>query len=426
MNILLCGADGYIGKHISNSLKKAGHKVKHAVRKIVSHDDIAIDFMHDTSIAIWIPRLKNIDVVINAVGILHEDARSKFNKIHRDTPIALFDACAVCQIKKIIHISALGDSADEISTRFMRSKREADAYLMAMNLDYHILRPSLVVGIDGASSLFFRVLSSMPVIILPGQGTQLLQPVDIDDVCTVVVKLLEPKIVAPRVLDVVGPEAMSYRAMLARYRQLMGIPPALWLTIPMPLLRLCALIAEKLHQHVFTPDTLTMLEENNSADAKEITQLLGQQPRSSATWFSGIPGGLLRAQARASWTQAMLRFSLALVWIITAILSLGIFPLVDSLELLAQVGLHGNWAKSLLWGSAMIDCGMGLATVCAPSRNLWRTQIALILGYSSIIGIYLPAYLIHPFGPILKNIPIIAILLMLASTDNNTNVKACV
>jgi hypothetical protein len=169
-----------------------------------------------------------------------------------------------------------------------------------------------------------------------------------------------------------------------------------------------------------------MLEENNSADAKEITQLLGQQPRSSATWFSGIPGGLLRAQARASWTQAMLRFSLALVWIITAILSLGIFPLVDSLELLAQVGLHGNWAKSLLWGSAMIDCGMGLATVCAPSRNLWRTQIALILGYSSIIGIYLPAYLIHPFGPILKNIPIIAILLMLASTDNNTNVKACV
>ena len=37
----------------------------------------------------------------------------------------------------------------------------------------------------------------------------------------------------------------------------------------------------------------------------------------------------------------------------------------------------------------------------------------LILGYSVIIAIYLPEFWLHPFGPLLKNLPILAAILVL-------------
>ncbi|MBY0446662.1 MAG: DoxX-like family protein, partial [Burkholderiales bacterium] len=43
----------------------------------------------------------------------------------------------------------------------------------------------------------------------------------------------------------------------------------------------------------------------------------------------------------------------------------------------------------------------------------WRLQWLLVFAYSIIIAIKLPQFLWHPFGPLLKNLPIMALLLML-------------
>jgi len=84
------------------------------------------------------------------------------------------------------------------STPYLQSKRKADAFLLQADLgsnfgsdhgsqpdtqcNYLILRPSVVVGIDGASSKLFRTLASLPIISIPGKGGQRLQPVHVDDV----------------------------------------------------------------------------------------------------------------------------------------------------------------------------------------------------------------------------------------------------
>jgi hypothetical protein len=44
---------------------------------------------------------------------------------------------------------------------------------------------------------------------------------------------------------------------------------------------------------------------------------------------------------------------------------------------------------------------------------LWRAQAALIVAYSVIIAIWLPEYWLHPYGPMLKNIPLLAVLVLL-------------
>lgn len=109
----------------------------------------------------------------------------------------------------------------------------------------------------------------------------------------------------------------------------------------------------------------------------------------------------------------LIRATLALIWLVTGALSLGIFPVPDSLALLAQVGLHDMVAEVALYASASLDLALGILTLLQPSRRLWQAQAALIVSYSLIILIFLPAYWLHPFAPVLKNLPILLLLWLL-------------
>ena len=49
---------------------------------------------------------------------------------------------------------------------------------------------------------------------------------------------------------------------------------------------------------------------------------------------------------------------------------------------------------------------------------MWWAQIALILAYTAIITWHLPEFWAHPYGPVLKNVPILAALLLLAHLED--------
>jgi len=419
MNILLCGANGFIGRNLCDALHAAGHHVIRGVRTASRSSDIEMDYQYDAFPEGWIPRLRDIDVVINAVGILGESRHAHFDTVHRDTPIALFKACATAGVKRVIQISALGGRDSNDMTPYLRTKREADAFLMKTQLDWTILRPSLVVGVDGDSSRFFRTLASLPVVGLPGKGEQQLQPVHISDLCDAVVHAVSSNETSRRIIDVVGPAPISYRQMLANYRAAMGMPSPIWLPIPMSLMRISASVATLLPQQVFSPNTLLMLEQGSAADPIHLQRLIGHAPKSASQWFVGTSAKVLRLDSLNNWTVSLFRFALAFVWIWTGLISLGIYPVAGSLNMLAQLGLHGGLATTLLYGASFLDCAIGIATLLAPSCSLWRLQFAVIVGYSILITIFLPYFWLHPFGPILKNIPILVMLIALDATETH-------
>lgn len=113
----------------------------------------------------------------------------------------------------------------------------------------------------------------------------------------------------------------------------------------------------------------------------------------------------------------LFRYTLATVWLVTGVLALGIYPQQDSLRLLEEVGLKGEMASVALYASALFDILLGILTLLRPGTLLWRAQAILVLTYTLIISICMPEYWIHPFGPLLKNLPILAILLVLARNE---------
>ncbi len=415
MNILVCGAHGFVGRALCEALARDGHRILKGVRWPTQPDEIAIDYLADTDPAAWIDRLRGIHVVVNAVGILVERGDATFDRIHRRAPIALFDAARRAGVRRIVQLSALG--AETGATPYFESKRAADRHLQSLPVAHHILRPALVYGAQGASARFFRALASLPLQPVPAGGHQRLRPIHVDELAEIVARLLRGPQDGPAVLDLVGGAEVAYRQMLAAYRASMGFAPAWQFGVPAWLIRAAATLLHHVPGSLLTRDTWRMLQAGNTADAASTARALGRPPAGIVTFIDATAAPALRQQALAAWRPAMMRAALALIWLWTAVCSALLYPVNGSLALLAPVGLTGAAALVALYGAAALDCVLGIATLWRPGRRLWKFQAALVLAYSGVIAVTSPAFLLHPFGPVLKNVAVLALLLMLLSEE---------
>ncbi len=420
MRILLVGASGFIGRRLAMALLPR-HEVLWAARSPPPRrhpglHHLPVDFARDLTADAWRPRLDGVDVVVNAAGILRETPRQRFDTVHIQAPVALFDACAQRRVARVVQVSALGADA-HAQSRYHLSKKAADDHLRGLGLSSVIVQPSLVFGADGASATLFCRLAVLPLVPLPGGGMQVVQPVHIDDVIDGLCALIEAQQV-PQQLAFSGPAPFMLRDFLAALRAALGLPPARIVAIPMPLARAAAALGERLPGALLDRETLAMLERGNQASCEAFAQVLGRQPRAPAEFIApGIEREALRERALLSWLLPLLRLSVALVWIVTGILSFGVYPVADSYALLARTGIRGALAPVMLFGAAALDLLLGVLTLFLQRRWLWQVQIVLILGYTLIISLRLPEFWLHPYGPLLKNLPMLAAIVVLLAFE---------
>jgi hypothetical protein len=161
-----------------------------------------------------------------------------------------------------------------------------------------------------------------------------------------------------------------------------------------------------------------MLERGNVAPVDDTQRLLGRLPRSAAAFIEPREAAGLRVRAQLGWLLPMLRLSVAAVWIVTGIVSFGLYPVEDSYALLARVGITGALAPVALYGAAVLDLALGIATLTMRRRRaLWLLQMAVIAGYTLLITVFLPEFWLHPYGPLLKNVPMLAMLGLLFALE---------
>jgi uncharacterized protein YbjT (DUF2867 family) len=417
--VLLTGATGFIGRHLADALTAARHEVVRAVRSMDAATAetpearyVEADFTRDFDSSDWLPRLRGIDVVVNAVGIIREHGAQTFEDIHVRAPAALFSTCAAANIK-VIQISALGADADAAS-HYHKSKREADEILLRLCDAAVVVQPSLVYGPGGTSAKLFTLLASLPLIPLPDRGEQLVQPIHIDDLAPAIVALVDQSVYRRCRIPLVGPRAITLRDFLSALRQAMGLGKGTFLPVHASLMNLGARLGGLLPGSLVDMETLQMLRRGNTADPGMTRQLLGRAPRPVADFVTPDEANATRTQAQLGWLLPILRYAIAFVWIFTGIVSLGIYPVEQSYALLARVGITGSMAAVSLYGAALLDLVFGIAIfTCGHRRLLWAAQAAVILGYTAIITVKLPEYWLHPYGPILKNLPMLAAIWVL-------------
>ncbi len=418
MIVLVTGPSGFIGSAIVDALRANGHRVIEGTHRNASRgeDTVAVDFTRDFDPVTWRAKLRGVDAVINAVGILRERGNQTFDALHVRAPCALFTACAEVGISRVIQISALG--ADEnASSAYHISKRRADEFLATQSISSVIVQPSLVYGTGGQSARLFNTLASLPLTPVPGDGMQRIQPIHLDDLVACVVALLERDRWRTGRVALVGAEPTTLRDYLATLARALGRSHVHFLRIPISWMRAAASLGKVTPAAILDTETLAMLERGNVADVSDTQRILGATPRSIADFIPRRCASLARRQAQLSWLLPLLRLTVAVMWIVTGIVSIAVYPVADSYALLARTGITGTFATFALIGAALLDIALGFATLLAPSRLLWWLQIALIVGYTAVISVWLPEFWSHPYGPVLKNLPILAALLLLALVE---------
>jgi uncharacterized protein YbjT (DUF2867 family) len=414
--VLLLGATGFIGERVLRALQDAGYEVVCGVRAgtdVQGCRSIEVDYARDHAVSDWLPRLDGIDIAINAVGILRESGVASFSALHVDAPTALFRACEQAGVSKVIQISALGADRQAVS-RYHTSKQRGDNVLAALRLAWVIVQPSLVFGASGASAALFTRLAALPLVPLPGDGGQHVQPIHVDDLAAAIVALAGTSANDRQRVAAVGPRPVTFRELLGALRAAMGLPAARFIQVPLALFHLAAAVGEHVKGALLDRDTLGMLIRGNVASPERITAVLGRAPRSVEAFVAPEASRATANEARLAWLLPLLRVAVAIVWIVTGIVSLGVYPVADSYALLARVGLTGAAAALALYGAAVLDLVFGLGVLILRDRRwLWRAQMALIALYSVIIAIWLPEQWGHPYGPMLKNIPLLVAILLL-------------
>lgn len=294
MRIFLAGATGFIGSHTVRALAARGHAVtclvrragrssadwERIMRRLAAAGGARIVVGEWTSPASWQSAVAGRDAVVNAVGIIRETRRARFDAVQTAGPIALFEAAAKVADCKIVQLSALGADAGARSA-FHRSKRAADEHLTRLGAPYVILRPSFVYGPGDHSMAFFARLARWPLAPVPGDGRSLLQPVYIGDLVSAIVQAVERDDLTAQVVDVGGAEVLTFDALLDCLARAEGkARGARTLHVPWPLMALVAAGTDLLGGHgPITRDELGMLRRAMPVDIAPFVARFGFVPR---------------------------------------------------------------------------------------------------------------------------------------------------
>ncbi len=426
MRVLLTGAGGFIGSQVLTSLIASGHEVVACTRSgfvpgAAVIQSIACDFARDVDPSVWLPRLAGVDAVVNCAGILREHGADRFEQVHVETPMALFRACVIAGVRRVIQVSALGRPED---TEFIGSKHRGDAMLAELDLDWVILRPSIVYSPDGSygGTSLLRAMAALPgVIFVPGNGQQAIAPVSTPDLSALIVQLLASGSDSRRTFEVVGPETMSLETYLKTWRRWLGFREPRVIQVLTGMVAIAAWLGERFGSGPLGMTMYRMLISGSTADPAvnaTMSNSVGWRPRSLREVLSERPSFVQdRWHARLYFLAPVLRIALGLVWVASAVVGF-VTPQQQIRILLGAAGVQTG-AVALDYFASAVDLVLGVFLLTGWKVSLVGVLMLIcLLTYTVFIGVALPPIWLEPFGGLLKNLGLMPAVLVMVAIAN--------
>lgn len=221
IKILVSGASGFIGRNLLNLLRKSRAKVYCLFRNKSSTKDLNLDSLNFESLYANLEirkdveklNLEEIDYIIHLSAKIKGDEKEIFESNIAQMKNLIFMAKRFSKFEKFLFVSNLFLSNDN---SFIKAKLEAEKILKESNLNYTILRPSLVLGKDSKLIKFFN----KRIVILP-KSKNLVQPIYIEDFLKILIKSLD-KDHDKKTYEIAGQTTISYSQLFNQIGKRLG------------------------------------------------------------------------------------------------------------------------------------------------------------------------------------------------------------
>jgi NADH dehydrogenase len=225
--------------------------------------------------------MAGIDAVVHLVAIPRDfKGGADLRLVNTEGTRAVVAAMKEAGVRRLIHMGALG-VVDDPTLHYASSKAKAEALVRDSSLGWTILKPSLQFGEgDGFFNIIANLVRMSPgVVPVPGDGSARFQPIHVDDVAAVVVRAIDDPTTIGGTFELGGPRYWTYREITREVLSALGKRRAI-LPMPVPLIRLVAGIAERVHiAFPVATDQLRQLKFDNIGPLDLIPTRFGFEPR---------------------------------------------------------------------------------------------------------------------------------------------------
>jgi uncharacterized protein YbjT (DUF2867 family) len=419
LRVLLLGASGLIGSAVLARLVREGHEVRAVGRRrgneLPRVEWVRLDIARTTELAQWRSCLGEVDAVVNCAGVLQDGPGDSTRGVHVDAADALYRACEEEGVRRVVHLSAIGADRESLSP-FSATKKAGEEALRARDLDWVILRPSVVVGRQAyGGSALFRGLAALPVLVkMPDTGP--IQVVQLDDLVSTIVFFSAPDAPTRVALDVAGRERLELNEVVLAYRRWLRFRDPWRLSAPRWMASLLYRLGDMAAALGWRPPVRSTARKEfvrgAVGDPEPWIAATGIEPTPLAAALAAEPASVQeRWFARLYILKPLVIFVVAAFWIVTGFVSLG--PGWDvGLRYMKEGGLESVGAAGIIAGAVTdIIIGIGIAF-----RRTARLALYAALGLSAaymIAGTWLlPRLWEDPIGPMMKIWPIMVLILV--------------
>ncbi len=436
--IAIFGASGLIGEAVSSFLSREGFPIvpfarrfTHAQRAALGPNIVEcpfVDFSADRLSRMLTE--KNVEIVVNCVGVLHDGPGSDTENAHRyfvEGVLAAIGACSRPILLIHISIPIPGESSSDKSP-FSRTKRDGERAITNEANPFVILRPGFVVApaAFGGSALI-RALAVLPFDLPKRDIGQSFAVTDVSDIARTIGGVARRWSSGERqwnsVWDVMAQERSTVGDTINAFRKHLGGPKR-HLPLPSWIIRMATTAGDLAATLGWAPPirstALQELRRGVVGNPETWIAATGIQPSSLGAVLRHLPATVQEKWfARLYFIKAAVLVTLALFW-----LASGLIPLTLALEattaILTSHGLAPSLALAVVIACSAADIAIGamIATQRMCRAGL-LCGIGLALAYLVAISAIAPEIWIEPLGPLVKTVPaIILMTVALAILDN--------
>ncbi len=294
--ILITGATGYIGQHLVTRLVAQGKRPRCLVRDtqraaaILPSEKVELVQGNTTLPASLEVAMLGVDTVVHAAFITADRKQSAGNHYEATNvqgTANVVQAAQSADVKRMIEMSGLGTKPDKPGS-YMQGRYLAEEVLKESNLDWTIIQPSVLFGKDAP---FIKGLSDLirtaPVVPLIGGGNTLFQPIYVEDVVTVVMKVLEdPVRTTDKTYTIGGPEYYTFTQIIDALLHAMH-KTRIKVYAPTPLVGIGAAAMEAvLPKPPLTRAAMTLFSFDNITDLNSVERDFAFKPLSFAKYLA--------------------------------------------------------------------------------------------------------------------------------------------